>query len=166
METVRPTRAVRRSARRVVPRAILQADSRAEEGDLSMAVSEDDTPKYSLPKLPSCNDFGGPYALLMGFGERLEAARKSAGVTGADLGVKLGVSKQTISHWENGRHEPSIEQIKALCAVLDVTPNWLMEMSAPDLSADAFREARAYDALSPENKRRWRTMRLTMFAPA
>jgi transcriptional regulator with XRE-family HTH domain len=100
----------------------------------------------------------------MGFGDRLRQARNAAKLNGDTLGSRLGVSKQTISHWENGRYEPSLEQLLGLCAELGVSADWLLGLDNQALSADAVQEARVFDALSAEDKRRWRTIRTTMFA--
>lgn len=99
----------------------------------------------------------------MGFKERLRQARKAREISGEYLGTQVGVSKQTISHWEHGRYEPSIEQIKGLCNALRVTPNWLFEAEA-DLPPDALEEARVYARLTPDERARWRTVRQAMFA--
>lgn len=105
-----------------------------------------------------------PYAPWMGFKERLREARNAAGLSGQALGAKLAVSKATVSHWENGRYEPSIAQLKALCDELGVSADWLMERSVLALSAEALAEARAYEAMPAEDRRKWRAMRLTMFS--
>lgn len=102
----------------------------------------------------------------MGFGERLLLARTAKGFTGEYLGSQVGVSKQTISHWEAGRHAPDIEQIRGLCNALGVTPNWLLEVAESDLPAEALAEARIFAKLGPEDRKRWRTIRNAMFSTA
>lgn len=102
----------------------------------------------------------------MGFKERLREARNARGLSGEALGKTLAVSKATISHWENGRYEPSLEQLKALCAELGVTSDWLLEREPRTISAEAVQEAQAFEALSIEDRRKWRAMRRTMFATA
>jgi phage repressor protein C with HTH and peptisase S24 domain len=55
-------------------------------------------------------------------------ARKRAGLSGADLGAKLslelgterGHTKGNISHWELGKHQPSIEQLRAISKITGV----------------------------------------------
>lgn len=102
----------------------------------------------------------------MGFKDRLREARTERGLSGEALGTKLAVSKATISHWENGRYEPSLAQLKALCDELRVTSDWLLDREESRFSAEAVQEARAFEALSPEDRRKWRAMRRTMFATA
>ena len=94
----------------------------------------------------------------------MRQARDARGISGTALGAKLAVSKATISHWENGRYEPNLEQLRALCDELRVTSDWLLERAEVKLSAEALQEAQAYEALEPDERRKWRAMRLTMFA--
>lgn len=97
----------------------------------------------------------------MGFNERLREARLAADLTGAKLGEAIGCSKQNISHWEAGRFEPNLTYIIKLCQVLDVPADWLLLGKTPEeLSAAALREARFYDSLSPEGKRKWETAKM------
>lgn len=50
----------------------------------------------------------------------LKAARVNKGMTQADLGKEVKVTKKTINSWENGKTKPSIDKIEPLCAVLGV----------------------------------------------
>jgi transcriptional regulator with XRE-family HTH domain len=129
-----------------------------------MSVAEYDTPKYRIPKQTNGDKPPLAYAESMGFGDRLKTAREAAGLTGEAVGAQVGVSKATISHWEKGRYEPSIEQIRGLCAVLNVSAAWLFEQEALDLPPDAIEEARVYAALPLEDRRKWKTLRKAMFA--
>ena len=38
--------------------------------------------------------------------EQVKALRKRAGLSQEDFGAELGVSTQTICHWEKGKHRP------------------------------------------------------------
>lgn len=102
----------------------------------------------------------------MGFKDRLKQAREAKKLTGEELGRRLAVSKQTISHWEAGRYEPKLAYLAALAAELGQSTDWLLERDSVALSAEALQEARAYEALSPEDRRKWRALRLAMFAHA
>jgi transcriptional regulator with XRE-family HTH domain len=55
------------------------------------------------------------------------------GLSQEDLAEALGVSRQTISAWENGRKEPhlSFRQIKKLCNLLDYTLETLPDDFGP-----------------------------------
>jgi transcriptional regulator with XRE-family HTH domain len=165
-DTGRPMRADRSSARRDEPCTAAQAISKGVVVSDFMAVSYYDTPKYSNTKLHDCYNTAQLYAECMGFRERIRQAREAQGLTGEALGAQLGVSKATISHWEKGRYEPGIEQLRGLCNVLKVSADWLLERESLDLPPDAVDEARAYAALSPDNRRKWKLMRKAMFSPA
>ena len=141
------------------PPNALQASSSGVTVDTS--VSDNYTRKYRIPKLPFLHKAKHPYAFFMGFNERLREARLAADWSGDKLGKAVGYSKQTVSHWEAGRFEPNMETIVKLCQVLDVPADWLLLGKAPEeLSAGALREARFYDSLSPEGKRKWETAKM------
>lgn len=68
------------------------------------------------------------------FGVRLQRLRKERGLTLAQVAEGLQVSKPTIWAWENGKARPLGSRMKALAAVLGVTPAQLRdEGSAGDL---------------------------------
>lgn len=48
------------------------------------------------------------------FGDRLRAARVAAGMTQEQLGFELGVTKSSVSAWENGRETPSFRMLPEL----------------------------------------------------
>lgn len=52
------------------------------------------------------------------FEERITAARKERGITQEQLAEAMNVSRQTVSHWENGRIKPDEETIKRLSEYL------------------------------------------------
>src|SRR3984957_7410449 len=52
------------------------------------------------------------------FGQRLRHARRSRGLTLAELGERVGRAPSVLSLLENGRREPKISLIEALAAAL------------------------------------------------
>ena len=54
------------------------------------------------------------------FAKRITAARKEKKLTQEQVAQAMGVSRQTVSHWENGRVEPTQEQREALCRLLEI----------------------------------------------
>ena len=52
---------------------------------------------------------------------RITAARKEKKLTQEQVAQAMGVSRQTVSHWENGRVEPTQEQREALCRLLEIS---------------------------------------------
>lgn len=55
--------------------------------------------------------------------ENIKKFRKFRGMSQAELGAKIGRSKNVISNWERGENEPDLDAIAAACHALDVTPN-------------------------------------------
>ena len=60
------------------------------------------------------------------FGARIKSARKSLGLTQADLAKKIGVTKQAITTYETGIREPSFRNLIKLSRALNVTTDWLL----------------------------------------
>lgn len=63
-------------------------------------------------------------------GERIRQARKSAGMTQAELAHKLGISAAGIAQWENDLRNPKIETLRKLADALGVTSEVLLRGSA------------------------------------
>lgn len=63
----------------------------------------------------------------MGFCENLKALRKANGIDQSVLGERLSISSKTVSHWETGYTEPSINQLIALANFFDVTIDELVD---------------------------------------
>lgn len=62
----------------------------------------------------------------MKFAENLRNWRVSQGILQRQLAEKLNVSMQTLSHWETGYTEPSIQQLIALADFFDTTVDELI----------------------------------------
>ncbi|MEM7209593.1 MAG: helix-turn-helix transcriptional regulator [Pseudomonadota bacterium] len=57
----------------------------------------------------------------MGFGKRIKAARKAAELSQEDLASKCGYAQQaSISHYENERREPTLEDFDKIAKALNV----------------------------------------------
>lgn len=50
--------------------------------------------------------------------EELKFMRKAAGVRAADLAEWLGVTPETVSHWETGKHPPDIASRTTIAAIV------------------------------------------------
>lgn len=50
----------------------------------------------------------------------LAAARVNAELTQTDVAKKMGVSKQTIVNWENGRIIPKQAQLEMMCRIYNI----------------------------------------------
>ena len=63
----------------------------------------------------------------MSFEGRLRQAREMAGLTQQDLAEKLGVTKNSISNYENGVSSPKWDVLVKIFDVLCVDPNFLYQ---------------------------------------
>ena len=57
---------------------------------------------------------------------RLKELREEKGLTQKQLGEMFGLGRRTISVYETGVAEPSIQTIKALCKFFEVTADYLL----------------------------------------
>lgn len=62
----------------------------------------------------------------MSFGRLLTERRTQKGLTQAQLAERVGVSAQTVYRWEYDMRSPDVEQLKKLCTVLDVSPEYFL----------------------------------------
>lgn len=61
----------------------------------------------------------------MNFGERLKSARLSKNLTQTEFSKAVGVKPNTASNWEHNVSRPNINKLGKICAILDVTPEYL-----------------------------------------
>ena len=59
------------------------------------------------------------------FTERLKELRKKKGLKQQEIAELLGVKRNTYSDWENGKTEPSFENLIKLADLLEVSLDWL-----------------------------------------
>lgn len=57
--------------------------------------------------------------------EKLIALRDKAGISQMSLAHQLDVSRQAVSRWESGDTTPSMDKLKALAKIYDVSLDWL-----------------------------------------
>lgn len=60
------------------------------------------------------------------FGQRLLQYRRQAGMSQEELAEKVEVSRQTLSKWETGQSYPDAEKMMAVCNMLSISPNELL----------------------------------------
>lgn len=63
----------------------------------------------------------------MSFAYNLKLARKRCGYTQTDMSKKLHIDRTTYTKWETAKSEPSIDNIKRLVRILDVSYDYLTE---------------------------------------
>ncbi|MAW08213.1 MAG: transcriptional regulator [Halobacteriovoraceae bacterium] len=78
-------------------------------------------------------DWYGPDAAT--FGDRVAAARESAGMTQGQLARRMGVKKSTLIGWEQDLSEPRANKLSMLSGLLNVSMAWLLTGEGDDLSA-------------------------------
>lgn len=60
------------------------------------------------------------------FGERIKNLRLSLGLNQIEFGKKLNVTKQSVSNWENGNIQPSIDMLIKIATVFSVQTDYLL----------------------------------------
>ena len=65
----------------------------------------------------------------MRIGEKIRRLRIQKGMSQARLGETLSVSQDTVSLWETGKSLPDIETPVRICAIFDVTSDYLLGLS-------------------------------------
>ena len=63
-------------------------------------------------------------------GVNLKNIRIAVGITQVELAKKLGVTKQSVSNWENGNIQPSVEMITKISEVLNVKCDVLLGLDS------------------------------------
>jgi len=62
------------------------------------------------------------------FGNRLYELRKKAGLSQTELGKLLHVTNKAVSKWENGKAKPTLDMVRELADILNVSVNELLEV--------------------------------------
>ncbi len=68
----------------------------------------------------------------MNIGERIFELRKIAGLSQEEFAEKLGVSRQSVSKWESGNVMPDLDKIVSMCALFNVTTDYLIKGEKKD----------------------------------
>lgn len=63
----------------------------------------------------------------MKLSEKIKIIRKARGYSQEELGDKVGVSRQTVSDWEKGKYDPTLESIRFLAQELEVSFDTLLD---------------------------------------
>lgn len=59
------------------------------------------------------------------FGDNIKRLRKNKGLKQQELAEILGISQKSYSHWENGKTEPSFDNLFKLADFFDISLDWL-----------------------------------------
>lgn len=100
---------------------------------------------------------------MKSFGDRLRAARIATGMTQEQLGFALGVTKSSVSAWENDRETPGFRLLPELRTTLGRSLDELIcgPTAVSQASRDAVRETSELYVGSPEERTllvRYRTL--------
>lgn len=69
--------------------------------------------------------------------KRINELRLASGWSQVQLAKRLGVTKQTVSNWENDNIQPSIEMLVRLSSLFQVTTDYLLGLeNIPRLSVE------------------------------
>lgn len=66
----------------------------------------------------------------MKFGEKLQKLRKEKGMSQEELAMRLHVSRQAVSKWENDQGYPETEKMLMLGNIFSVTMDYLREVNS------------------------------------
>ena len=62
--------------------------------------------------------------------EKLREVRLSRGLSQVELAKQLGVTKQSVSNWENDNIQPSVDMLVKIAQCLSVSTDYLLELDA------------------------------------
>ena len=65
-------------------------------------------------------------------GEQIKELRLSHNLSQVELAERLGVSKQSVSNWENENIMPSIDMLKKICRFFSCSADYLLELAIDD----------------------------------
>lgn len=60
------------------------------------------------------------------FGSRIKALRTALGLNQVEFGRSLNVTKQSVSNWENGNIQPSIDMLVKIARTYSVSADYLL----------------------------------------
>jgi len=63
------------------------------------------------------------------FKDKLRELRKEKGLTQKQVAILLNVVESCYANWEQGRTEPSISMLKALCTIFEISADELLELN-------------------------------------
>ena len=68
----------------------------------------------------------------MNFGEKIRNAREELSLRQADVSAQIGMNQSNYSKIEQGKQEPSLQQLKRICEILHLDPNYLLNINDED----------------------------------
>ena len=77
---------------------------------------------------------------LMPMGEKIQALRNTKGWSQEDLAKKLGTTGPNVSRWENDHGSPSVESLKELSKLFEVSVDYFLFEDAPPRPSVGFND--------------------------
>lgn len=71
---------------------------------------------------------------MLGYGNRIKAAREKAHMTQEELGARLGITGVTIMRYEKEQREPTLQTFRDISSELDISISYLLGDTAEPLS--------------------------------
>lgn len=68
--------------------------------------------------------------------DRLRKSLRESGVPVQSMAESLGVSRNTVSNWINGRGKPCDDQLKVWSAITDAPYSWLKSGEPPSITIE------------------------------
>ena len=62
-------------------------------------------------------------------GKRLREVRMDRGITQYEMSIELGISLRVYQSYEQGKHNPSLENLVVIAGKLDVSTDWLLGLT-------------------------------------
>lgn len=62
----------------------------------------------------------------LSFGEKIRLLREERELNQTELGLAVNMTQRKVSYIEQGKYEPSIDDIKALCVYFHVSADYLL----------------------------------------
>lgn len=63
-----------------------------------------------------------------GFGYKIKKARQEFGLSQTEVAQKIPMNQSNYSKIENDTQEPNLEQLKRICEILHIDPNYLLSV--------------------------------------
>lgn len=68
----------------------------------------------------------------MTFGEKLRESRTVLNLSQKQLADRINAKPNSVSDWENNKNKPTLDTMELLCRVLNITPNYLLNINNND----------------------------------
>lgn len=71
----------------------------------------------------------------MDFGTKIRNSREDMDFSQKDMSDMIPMNQSNYSKIERGLQEPNLEQLRRICQILNLDPNYLLDLNKEDISA-------------------------------